>query len=126
MGHSDGRIGRAVPLSGAGPFQGADNKMYACPWCGQKAFSFWQKQSLGPHKSLHCQACHRKVSVDMVRAQIAAAPTLLLFFFGIIAGKVLFYTWPAILLGGWLGITLGFLITAPLYHVYVPLVKPGG
>jgi hypothetical protein len=97
---------------------------YACPWCNQKAFSFWQKQSLGPHKSLPCPSCQRKVSVDWMRAQIAAAPTLLLFFFGIIAGKVLFFTWPAILLGGWLGVTAGFLITAPLYHVYVPLVKP--
>ena len=97
---------------------------YACPWCGQKAFSFWQKQSLGPHKSLPCPACRRKVSVDWMRAQIAAAPTLLLAFLGLIAGKILFMTWPAILLGGWLGVTLGFLITAPLYHAYVPLVKP--
>ena len=45
-------------------------------------------------------------------------------FLGLIAGKILFMTWPAILLGGWLGITAGMLITAPLYHWYVPLVKP--
>jgi hypothetical protein len=98
--------------------------MYACPWCGQKSFSFWEKQMLGPHKSIHCESCKRKVSVDWARAQVAAAPTLLLFFLGMIAGKVLFMTWPAILLGGWLGITLGMLITGPLYHLYVPLVKP--
>jgi hypothetical protein len=44
-------------------------------------------------------------------------------FLGLIAGKALFMTWPAILLGGWLGVTIGMLITAPLYHWYVPLQK---
>ena len=98
--------------------------MYACPWCGKQTFSFWQKQSLGPTRFLHCSACSRKVSVDWNRAQLAAIPVIALGFLGLIVGKAVMGTWPAVLLGGWLGITLGMCVTAPLYHLYVPLVKP--
>lgn len=98
--------------------------MYACPWCSKESFSFWQKQSLGPARKLTCAHCSRPVSVCWERAQIAAIPAISLGFLGLIAGKVLYMTWPAILLGGWLGITLGMLFTAPLYHLYVPLKKP--
>jgi hypothetical protein len=98
--------------------------MYACPWCGKGRFSFWDKQSLGPTRSLSCPDCKRPVSVCWNRAQLAAIPAVALGFLGLIAGKVLFLTWPAVFLGGWLGVTLGMLVTAPLYHLYVPLVKP--
>ena len=98
--------------------------MYSCPWCEKGRFSFWEKQSLGPARSLTCTQCKRPVSVCWQRAQIAAIPAIALGFLGLIAGKVLFMTWPAILLGGWLGVTIGMLITAPLYHWYVPLKKP--
>jgi hypothetical protein len=63
------------------------------------------------------------VSVCWNRAQLAAIPAVALGFLGLIAGKILFMTWPAVFLGGWLGVTLGMLVTAPLYHLYVPLEK---
>ena len=97
--------------------------MYACPWCSQGRFSFWDKQTLGPARNLTCTTCKRPVSVCWNRAQLAAIPAVSLGFLGLIAGKILFMTWPAVLLGGWLGVTLGMLFTAPLYHWYVPLVK---
>ena len=96
---------------------------YACPWCNKASFSFWQKQSLGPTRSLVCHHCKRKVGVDWNRAQIAAIPVLALGFLGLIAGKVLFGTWSAVLLFAWLGISGGMLFTAPLYHFYVPLTR---
>jgi hypothetical protein len=97
--------------------------MYECPWCDRKAFSFWEKQTLGPSRSLRCVECKRKVGVPSDRAQIAAAPLFLLGFLGLLIGKAYFGTWPAVLLGGWLGITLGFSIAAPIYHLFVPLER---
>jgi hypothetical protein len=97
--------------------------MYECPWCENKTFSFWQKQSLGPTRTLKCADCKRSVSVCWQRAQIAAAPVILFGFLGLLVGKAYFGTWPAVLLGGWVGITVGMLITAPLYHLFVPLTK---
>ena len=97
--------------------------MYQCPWCERKAFSFWEKQSLGPTRSLRCAECKRKVGVCSQRAQIAAAPLFLLGFLGLLVGKAYFGTWPAVLLGGWLGITLGMSVAAPLYHLFVPLER---
>lgn len=96
---------------------------YACPWCQAKSFSFWQKQSLGPARTLQCAGCKKKVSVCWQRAQIAAAPVLLLGFLGLLLGKAYFGTWSAVLLGGWVGISVGMMITAPLYHLFVPLKK---
>ena len=98
--------------------------MYECPWCHDRTFSFWEKQWLGPKKTLRCSKCTRQVTVCWQRAQIAAVPVLLLGFLGMLCGKAFFATWPAVALGAWLGITLGMLITAPLYHFYVPLVRP--
>lgn len=98
--------------------------MYACPWCSKASFSFWEKQSLGPSRSLSCAHCKRKVSVCWNRAQLAAIPAVALGFLGLIAGQAVFGTWSAVFLGGWLGVTLGMLVTGPLYHLYVPLVKP--
>jgi DNA-directed RNA polymerase subunit RPC12/RpoP len=97
--------------------------MYKCPWCGKAGFSFWEKQSLGPKRALVCPHCRRKVSVCWNRAQLAAIPVLALGFLGLIAGRYVYGSWSAILLGGWLGATLGMLFTAPLYHFYVPLVR---
>lgn len=98
--------------------------MYPCPWCSKASFSFWEKQSLGPSRNLVCRHCSRKVGVCWNRAQLAALPALALGFLGLIAGKAIFVTWPAVLLGGWLGVSFGMLVTASLYHLYVPLVKP--
>ena len=56
--------------------------MYACPWCGSKTFSFWQKQTLGPARTLRCSSCSRQVSVSWDRAQIAALPVVILGFLG--------------------------------------------
>ena len=98
--------------------------MYPCPWCSKASFSFWEKQSLGPSRNLVCRHCSRKVGVCWNRAQLAALPALALGFLGLIAGKAIFGTWPAVLLGGWLGVSLGMLITASRYHLSVALVKP--
>jgi len=98
--------------------------MYACPWCERKTFSFFQKQTLGPQRTIKCGSCTRRVSVNWDRAMIAALPVMILGSFGLVLGKSLYGTLPALLLGGWVGITLGMLITAPLYHAWVPLVKP--
>lgn len=98
--------------------------MYACPWCHKHTFSFWQKQALGPTKGLHCSACKRKVTVRWDRAQLAVTPMLLLGFLGLLCGKAFFATWAAVALFGWVGITAGMLFTAPLYHYWVPLIRP--
>ena len=97
--------------------------MYERPWCDKKAFSFWEKQMLGPARSMRCGACRRAVRVSSDRAQIAAAPLFLLGFLGLLLGKALFGTWPAVLLGGWIGVSFGMMIAASIYHVYVPLEK---
>ncbi len=95
--------------------------MYECPWCGTHSFSFWEKQSMGPTRTLKCASCSRPVSVDRKRAQIAAIPLVIFGFLGLVAGRYFFGHVPAVLLGGWLGVTFGMLITAPLYHLFVPL-----
>ncbi|HET7400921.1 MAG TPA: hypothetical protein VFJ62_04040 [Usitatibacter sp.] len=59
-----------------------------------------------------------------LRAQLASTPVLALGFLGLVMGKVLYANLPAVMLGAWVGITLGMLVTAPLYHFFVPLVKP--
>jgi hypothetical protein len=97
--------------------------MYECPWCERKSFSFFDKQTLGPSRSLKCAECKKKVGVPGERAQIAAAPLFLLGFLGLLIAKAYFGTWPAVMLGGWIGITLGAFISAPLYHVFVPLER---
>ena len=97
--------------------------MYACPWCEEKSFSFFSKQTLGPSRTLKCGECKKKVGVPGDRAQIAAAPIFLFGFLGLLLMKAYFGTWPAVLLGGWLGVTAGAIISAAIYHVYVPLER---
>ena len=96
--------------------------MYACPWCQRKTFSFWQKQSLGPHRSLKCSACKREVSVPWVRAQFAFAPMVLLTFVGLIGAKIAYGMSLEVLMGGGLGFMVGAILAAPIYHFYVPLI----
>jgi hypothetical protein len=98
--------------------------MYACPWCERRTFSFLQKQTLGPSRTLKCGHCARHVGVHWDRAMIAAIPIIVLGTLGLAMGKSLYHSLPAILLGGWIGVTMGMSITAPLYHLWVPLVKP--
>src|SRR5262245_46041572 len=97
--------------------------MYACPWCERKTFSFWQKQSLGPSRSIACSACKRRVSVPWVRAQVAFAPMVLLTFAGLIAAKVAYGMSTEVIMGGGLGFLVGAILMTPIYHFYVPLVK---
>jgi hypothetical protein len=97
--------------------------MYACPWCKKKAFSFWQKQSLGPTRSIACGACTRRVSVPWLRANLAAVPVVLLGMVGVTTGK-LYGTMPEIFAYGLAGVFVGMLITGPIYHLFVPLVRP--
>jgi len=97
--------------------------MYECPWCSRKAFSFWQKQTLGPMRVMRCSQCNRQVSLSPFRAQVAGAPLVALGLLGMITGKVIFGTFAAVLLGAWVGLTVGLLVTVPLYHWFVPLEK---
>ena len=97
--------------------------MYECPWCSKTGFSFWEKQTLGPSRNLRCPHCRKQVSVCWNRAQLAAIPVIALGFLGLIAGKAMFGTWSGLMLFSWIGVTAGMLITAPLYHFYVPLVR---
>jgi hypothetical protein len=98
--------------------------MYACPWCERKVFSFWQKQSLGPHKSVQCTACKRRVSVPWGRAHLAALPLVLLVFAGLWFIGDAFNSKVFALAGAFCGFVLGMMIMMPLYHYVVPLVKP--
>ncbi len=98
--------------------------MYACPWCERKTFSFWQKQSLGPHKTLRCTGCKRQVGVPWARANLAALPVFLcalagLYFVGDASGSKIIA-----LAGGFCGVVLGMMLMMPIYHRFVPLVKP--
>ena len=96
--------------------------MYACPWCEKGSFSFWEKQTLGPTRSLRCGSCKRKVGVGQ-RAQFAAAPLFLAGFMGLLVMKTYYGTWSAVLLGGWVGVSVGMAIAASIYHLYVPLER---
>jgi len=97
--------------------------MYECPWCRRKTFSFWQKQSLGPVHTIACGGCARRVSVHWGRAHLAALPIVLLALAGLYVFGEVFETRQAALVGGVAGALLGALITAPLYHRFVPLVR---
>ena len=100
--------------------------MYECPWCRRKSFSFWQKQWLGPARTIRCGACSREVSVPWGRAHIAASPLFLGAIFGMVVwGPMLGEGKLGVLFGGIFGAVFGMLLTAPIYHMYVPLVKPG-
>ena len=46
---------------------------------------------------------------DALRAQLASTPVLALGFLGLVMGKVLYANLPAVLLGAWVGITIGML-----------------
>ena len=98
--------------------------MYACPWCERKTFSFWQKQKLGPNSSMSCTGCKRRVSVPWIHANLAALPIFLfalagLWLVGDASGsKVL------ALAGAFCGVVLGMMVMMPLYHRFVPLVRP--
>jgi len=98
--------------------------MYECPWCDRKVFSFWQKQTLGPNKSIKCPGCRRQVSVSWLHAHLAALPVFVfaiagLWFIGDAFNSKLFA-----LAGAFVGVVLGMMVTMPLYHYIVPLVKP--
>lgn len=98
--------------------------MYACPWCERRSFSFWQKQSLGPNRAIACTGCKRRVSVPWGRAHLAALPV----FVGAVAG--LWFVGDAFdsklfaIAGACVGVVIGMVLTMPLYHFAVPLIKP--
>jgi uncharacterized protein YqgC (DUF456 family) len=98
--------------------------MYACPWCERKVFSFWQKQSLGPARSLRCTGCKRHVSVPWLRAHLAALPVFVLAIAGLWFVGDAFNSKIFALAGAFCGVVLGMMVTMPLYHFIVPLVKP--
>lgn len=98
--------------------------MYECPWCERKSFSFWQKQSLGPIGTMKCSNCTRRVSVSWGRAHLAAIPLFLCAVLGIWFIGDAFNSRLVALAGGCIGVVLGMVFTMPLYHAFVPLVKP--
>jgi hypothetical protein len=99
--------------------------VYACPWCERKSFSFWQKQSLGPNKPVKCKGCRRPVSVPWGRAHLAALPLMVLAVLGMYFVGDAFDSKLYAVGGALAGAILGMLFTIPLYHFFVPLVKPG-
>lgn len=99
--------------------------MYECPWCNRKSFSFWQKQTLGPHRTLACAGCSREVSVPWGRAHLAMIPVFLGAVLGLYVVGDVFGSKIIALAGGFIGVAIGMVLTAPLYHAFVPLVKPG-
>jgi uncharacterized protein YqgC (DUF456 family) len=98
--------------------------MYACPWCARKAISFWQKQSLGPSQTLSCSGCKQRVSVPWLRAHLAALPVFLFALLGLWFVGDAFNSRTFALAGALCGVALGMMVTLPLYHYIVPLVKP--
>jgi uncharacterized protein YqgC (DUF456 family) len=98
--------------------------MYACPWCKRKVFSFWQKQSLGPHHTLQCTGCKGRVSVHWMRSHLAALPVAVLAIAGLWIVGDAFNSKTFALAGAFCGVVLGMMVTMPLYHYTVPLVKP--
>jgi DNA-directed RNA polymerase subunit RPC12/RpoP len=92
--------------------------MYACPHCGADTFSFWQKELLGPGRSIECRSCGGHVSVPWLGTFACLAPMFILvamayLYFGPTLG--VFYS---VLVGS----LVGFAISAPLCHWYVPLI----
>ncbi|HXS53333.1 MAG TPA: hypothetical protein VN782_12435 [Usitatibacter sp.] len=98
--------------------------MYECPWCTHKSFSFWQKQSLGPNRTLRCGNCRRHVSVPWGRAHLAAIPLFLCAVAGLWFIGDAFNSKLIALAGAFAGVAIGMVLTMPLYHAFVPLVKP--
>ena len=99
--------------------------MYACPWCERKVFSFWQKQTLGPSKTMQCSGCKHRVSVSWGRAHLAGLPVLLLALAGLWFVGDAFNSKLHGVAGAFCGVILGMMVTMPLYHYIVPLVRPG-
>ena len=99
--------------------------MYACPWCERKVFSFWQKQAMGPSKSVKCTGCKQRVSVPWGRAHLAALPVFLFAIAGLYFVGDAFNSKVFAVAGGVFGVVLGMMVTMPLYHHFVPLVRPG-
>ena len=98
--------------------------MYECPWCSRKSFSFWQKQSLGPNRTMRCDNCRRHVSVPWGRAHLAAIPLFLCAVAGLWFIGDAFNSKLVALAGAFVGVAIGMIFTMPLYHAFVPLVKP--
>jgi positive regulator of sigma E activity len=97
--------------------------MYACPWCERKVFSFWQKQSLGPSKTVECTACKRRVAVDSARAQLAMIPLFLMVLAGLWFIGDAFNSKVFAIAGAFCGLVVGMIFMMPIYHYLVPLVK---
>ena len=98
--------------------------MYSCPWCERKTFSFWQKQKLGPNKTMQCTGCKRYVSVPWGRSHLAALPVFVLALAGLWFIGDTFNSKIFAIAGAFCGVVLGMMVTMPLYHYIVPLVKP--
>jgi hypothetical protein len=100
------------------------SRLYECPWCTHKTFSFWQKQGLGPNRTIACGGCTRRVSVPWGRAHLAALPVFLCAVVGLYAFGAVYESKLLALAGGFIGVAIGMVLTAPLYHRFVPLVRP--
>ena len=96
--------------------------MYNCPHCNAPTVTFWQKNTLGPARSIECSSCHGKVTVPWLAAMSCISPIVLLgagtFYYLSSAGEV-----AGAFIGGFLGLLVGYAVSTPLYGRYVPLVK---
>jgi len=92
--------------------------MYPCPHCGTDSFTFWQKELLGPTRSIKCRHCGGRVSVPGIHTFFRLYPTFMLvvavpLFFGATLGLL-----NAILVGS----LIAFAVSASLCHRYVVLI----
>ena len=92
--------------------------MYACPHCGADAFSFWQKGLLGPARSIKCRHCGGRVSVPWLHTFVCLSPMFIL----VVAVHLIFGSALGVLNSILIGLLIGFAISAPICHWYVPLI----
>lgn len=60
--------------------------MYRCPSCGAPTITFWQKQLLGPAKTIRCSNCNARISVSWTAGLLYTALLLAQFFAVLLVG----------------------------------------
>ncbi len=87
-------------------------KNIKCPNCGNLTFSFWQKQFLGPARSIPCDDCGARVSVSWIRfipVLLLIATLSLLYQFGLTEHGV----------GPYLAVVAATLVAVVVYQHYL-------
>lgn len=101
-------------------------KRYSCPKCNQESFSYWQKQMLGPLRSIECENCGVKVTVPWGMSLLVLAFGQIFPIIDVIAALMMVpKNWP---IGGVLAVVFVACVIGaiPLFYAwgrYVPLVE---